>query len=240
MSKTKKPPNLTKARRGSRTNLVLTVAVIAIAAAILGGVLLVNRQSSADNAAQLSGEGHSLSSAGEGAPDLVEFIDFQCEACNAYYNNITSRLLNDYKDRINFTIRLFPLPNHPLGLPAAKAAEAAALQGRFADFYTRLFQEYDTWAGHSEGGSSSEELVRGRTYFIDVASQIGLDVTRFTADMDSDEVAATIQDSIEAGQQLGVTSTPTFFLDGAKFGDSANSYAEFDQQLRTALDQGIG
>ena len=58
--------------------------------------------------------------------------------------------------------------------------------------------------------------------------------------MDSESVMAVVRESSAAGSALGVTSTPTFFFDGQLFGETATSYGDFDQQLRTALDQGIG
>src|SRR5687768_7544535 len=69
---------------------------------------------------------------------LVEFSDFQCPACSAFAPTV--RMLTDkYQDRLLCVYRHFPLPTHSCGKPAAYAAEAAALQGKFWEAETYLF-----------------------------------------------------------------------------------------------------
>jgi protein-disulfide isomerase len=148
---------------------------------------------------------------------LVEFSDFQCPACLAvkpYLDNV----LKTYGDKIQFVYRNFPLDQHPMAKPAAQAAEAAGLQGKYWEMYTLLFNNQ---ANLSEA------------QFPELAKILGLDLEKFSADMKSSAIADKIQADIADGTRFGVNATPTFFLNGKKL-----ELASFDD-LATAVEQAV-
>jgi protein-disulfide isomerase len=133
---------------------------------------------------------------------FVEFLDFECEACGALYPTI-EELKETYGDRITFVVRYMPL--HASSVNASRAAEAAAAQGRFEDMYDMLFQTQAQWG---EQQTPEEDL------FFEFAEELGLDMEQFRADYDDPATLARIEQSEDDGRALGVTGTPTMFMDG--------------------------
>ncbi len=140
----------------------------------------------------------------QGNPDakiyLVEFSDFQCPACKAakpYADGVAQQ----YKDKLLFAYRHFPLESHPFAQKAAQAAEAAAAQGKFWEMYMLLFQNQE---------KLSDNL------FGELAKQLGLDEKKFTDELAAGTYAQTVQNDRSDGLRFGVAGTPTFFLNGKK------------------------
>ena len=133
---------------------------------------------------------------------FVEFLDFACEACGAVFPTI-EQLRAEYGDRVTFVVRYLPL--HASSTEAARAAEAAAGQGRFEDMYRMLFETQSEW------GESQESE---RTRFFSYAEQLGLDMAAFERAFDDPATAATIEQGRSDAESLGLTGTPSFFIDG--------------------------
>src|SRR5882724_12015118 len=131
---------------------------------------------------------------------LVEFGDFECPACGAAYPIVT-QLLNDYKGKITFVFRNYPLPVHPNAPIAAEAAEA---QGMFFEMYDALYTNQKDW------GESTKPM----DYFMKYAKNIGLDENKFKNDVESKKFASKIQADVTDGNALNVSATPTFYLNG--------------------------
>ena len=152
----------------------------------------------------------------ENAPvTIVEYSDFQCPACQAYFY-IVERLVASSTVPIKLVYRHFPLAQHPNAVPASLASEAASVQGKFWDMYRLIFDNYTDWT----------ELTDPKPVFIDYANQIGLNVEQFKTDMASSGLKQKITDSVKEGIEIGVSGTPTFFVNG-KFIDNPRSYEEF-------------
>lgn len=96
-------------------------------------------------------DSHTLLAAPDNKVTVVEFLDYQCPACAGYYMNITKKLEKDYAGRITFVTRNFPLEMHPLAVPAARTAEAAAMQGKYREMYQALYDNYLSWARTADG-----------------------------------------------------------------------------------------
>lgn len=242
MSRTsrQKNRNIMAARRGPSLNLVLTGAVVLVAVLVIGGVLLVNRsgeEGAASNEALFPTGAHTLSKVEGDEVTLVEFLDFQCPACASYYTNITKKLEQDYQGRITFVTRNFPLEVHPLAVPAARAAEAAAKQGKHAGMYHALYDNFDRWA--VDGQSTSSDVGRATAEFEEYATSLGLDLERFRADTASPEVQAVIDRDVADGTKAGVDSTPTFFLNGEEFRPAGRTVADIDRELRAKIDAAL-
>ncbi|MCE6995273.1 DsbA family protein [Saccharothrix sp. S26] len=242
MSRTsrQKNRNILAARRGPSLNVILTGAVVLVAVLVIGGVLVFNRSDedgTASNAALFPAGAHTLSKVEGDKVTLVEFLDFQCPACSSYYTNITKKLEQDYRGRITFVARNFPLEMHPLAVPAARAAEAAGKQGKYAEMYHALYDNFDQWA--VEGQSTSSDVRRATAEFEEYATAAGLDLERFRTDMASQEVQSIIDRDVTDGTEAGVNSTPTFFLDGERFQPTGRTVADIDRELRARIDAAL-
>lgn len=209
---------------------LITVAVIAVL-----GLMLLPRL--------FSGQEDSVYSISVGENDwvrgtttapviLVEYSDFQCPACGAYYPMVKS-LKQEFGDDVAFVYRHFPLmQTHPFAEPAARAAEAAGAQSKFWEMHDLLFENQSTWS------RASNPIQQFSQY----AETLGLDLAQFAEDFESDAAAEKVQNDLRRGVQLGVNSTPTFFLNGKKLqprslSDVRDAVAE---ELEERKDKGQG
>lgn len=129
---------------------------------------------------------------------LVVFADFQCPMCKAEVPELREAVDN-HKGRVKLVFKHFPLPMHEHGEAAAKAGEAAHLQGKF-------------WRMHDQLFAHQEQL--GPEQIEAYAAAAGLDVEQFKADLTSDEVAETVAADKKAGKDLKIGGTPTVFVNG--------------------------
>ncbi|WP_312170925.1 thioredoxin domain-containing protein [Microbacterium sp.] len=188
--------------------------LIAIAAAVvlaIVGILYAMSQSTTVTAPPegeklqtVRTDSHVLDEGGPDAVTVVEFLDFECEACGAFYP-IVEDLREQYAGDITYVVRYFPLPGHINSTQAALAAEAAAQQDRFEDMYHRLFETQAQWGERSE---ETPEVFRG------FAEDLGLDMEAYDAAVADPATLARVQADKSDGETLGVSSTPSFFIDG--------------------------
>ncbi len=224
-------------------NVLLTVGVVVVAIIVLAAVLLTGDDDqpqgspTAPNSVLVNENSHRLTEGGD--VTVVEFLDYQCPACAGYYRNITADVEQDYGDRITFVVRNFPLESHPLALPAAQAAEAAGMQGKFAEMYHALYDNYEQWAVNEAGDQLSDDEDRARAAFDRFATDIGLDIDQFHTDMASDAVAQRIEADKADGEKADVTGTPTLFINGERFSPSGDTFADVRQQFRDRLDAAL-
>jgi protein-disulfide isomerase len=146
----------------------------------------------------------------KGNPDatvtLVEYSDFQCPACAAFAP-VLEDVFNDFGDQIRFEYKHFPLPIHNVAEAAARAAEAAGQQGLFYEFHDLLFENQRTW---SNGANPT-------VFFVQYAEEIGVeDIDKFKRHLKSSLLTEKIQSNIREGRELGISGTPTFFLNGER------------------------
>ncbi|WP_449408931.1 DsbA family protein [Microbacterium maritypicum] len=149
-------------------------------------------------------DSHVLDRGGDGAVTVVEFLDFECEACGAFYP-IVEDLRTRFAGDITYVVRYFPLPGHINSTQAALAAEAAAQQDRFEDMYHRLFETQAQWG---ENSVETPEVFRG------FAEDLGLDLAAYDAAIADPATLERVQADKSDGEKLGVRSTPSFFIDG--------------------------
>ena len=150
---------------------------------------------------------------------IVEWSDFQCPFCGRV--NATLRQIEDaYGDQVALVFKHLPLPMHPQAPAAHAAAEAAHRQGHFWAMHDRIFAnprkvDAATLAGY--------------------AREIGLDLDRFRRDSESEAVREKIRSDAQEAGELGVTGTPSFFVNG-RFLSGAQPFASFkrliDEELR--------
>lgn len=215
-------------QKGVSTNTKITVGLlIAVLAGLAALFIFVERDIGSQDAAErlVRPESHLLSqAAGEEGVTLVEFLDFECPGCAAVYPAI-ERLRQEYEGQITFVPRHFPLDIHPNAENAALAAEAASNQGKFAEMYAKLFETQAEWA-NAQGDQTAT--------FERYADELGLDVARFRDDLADPDTARRVRNDQNDGVALGVSGTPTFFLNGERY-DGPPTY----DGLRTAIDKAL-
>ena len=135
---------------------------------------------------------------------LEEYGDYQCPPCGILYP-VLKEIEHEYGDQLRVVFRHFPLTKiHKNAMMAAQAAEAARNQRKFWEMHDKLYRNQNAW----------KDLADGRPTFIGYARELGLNVERFSREMDSSEVQQRITSDMQRGSGVGVTGTPTVFIEG--------------------------
>lgn len=136
---------------------------------------------------------------------LEEFGDFQCPPCGLLHPVLKTMETEFGPDKLRIVFREYPLvPNHVHALAAARAAEAAGLQGRFWEMHDLIYEHQKDWA----------EVFDVRPIFEGYAKTIGLDMKQFQTENSSEIVERRIFLDGKRAHALGVQGTPTVFLNG--------------------------
>jgi len=186
--------------------VIITLAAVVVLG--IGGIVYALNQRAAapaGDAETIRSDTHVLDEGGADAVTVVEFLDFECPSCGAFYP-IVEDLREKYDGEITYAVRYFPLPGHVNSTQAALAAEAAAQQGRFEDMYDALFTTQSQWG--MKVTEESPELFRA------FAEEIGLDMAAYDAAVADPATLERVRSDKADGEALGVQSTPTFFVDG--------------------------
>jgi len=175
---------------------------------------------------------------------IEEFGDFQCIPCGNLFPKL-KKVEADYGERLRVVFRHKPMHKHEHAVLAARAAEAAGLQGRFWEMHDLLFENSGRWTkGVDTIGpetSPSRRLespllampVEVRDVFLRYAETLKLDVERFKTDMDSDEVKKRIDADQARADSLAIDRTPTLYINGHLV--SGNSHRSVET-LHAAID----
>lgn len=151
---------------------------------------------------------------------MVEFSDFQCPFCSRAHDTV-EQVMQAYAGKVRLVFRQFPLDIHKNAAKAAEAALCANEQGKFWEYHDVLFKNQQTL-----------EVAQLK----DHANAVGLDQVKFASCLDSSKFSKTVQDDMSAGQQVGVSGTPAFFINGVML-SGAMPFDEFkrviDQELGT-------
>jgi protein-disulfide isomerase len=151
---------------------------------------------------------------------LVEFGDYECPACGVY-SPLVKQLLTEFTGKINYVFRNYPLPQHKNAPITSYAVEAAGLQGKYWEMHEKIYASQADWSNLSD----PKDLLIG------YAKDFGLDVVKFASDLSSQTVKDKVQNDTNDGNTIGITETPTFYLNGQKI-TLGGSY----DQLKSAVD----
>ena len=155
---------------------------------------------------------------------LIEYADYECPAC-ASYQPLLNQVQDEYPDKVKIVYRHFPLITiHPNAFSASKAAEAAGLQDKFWKMHEILYEKQEEW---------SEER-NAKNTFIGYAESLELDVDKFKNDFESEEVKKRVEEDLIEAQSLGLSGTPTFYLNGKKL-NGVRNYDDMKQKIEEAL-----
>jgi protein-disulfide isomerase len=159
---------------------------------------------------------------------IVEFSDFQCPFCRAFFEDTYAQLKKTYIDtgKARLVFRHFPLSFHPAAKPAALAAQCANDQSKFWQYHDKIFIE------QAKKGNGTVEF--GSTELKLWASQLGLNMETFNSCFDSAKYAKDIEDDIQVGSNAGVSGTPSFFING-KLLVGAQPFSAFQKAIDAEL-----
>lgn len=214
------------------SKIFIGIGVVTVIIVIIGALTIGNRpgknqdQKTLDKAKVemlVRGDTHAVRAA-KAKVTVVEFGDFQCPACGVAHT-VAKQIKNDYKGRINFAFREFPLIQvHKNAYVAALAAEAAGGQGKFWEMHDLLFENQEKW-------SEKKDPV---DVFAVYAKKIGIDVDKFKKDVKDKKYDKNIQSDMDDGTQLGISSTPTFFINDKVY-PGVLKYDEFKSNIEGEL-----
>jgi protein-disulfide isomerase len=152
----------------------------------------------------------------DNAPVVVdEYSDLQCPACASVSPEV-ERIARDNPDLIKLTFHHFPLPQHESAFRAAQASECANEQGKFWEFADSAFQ-------------NQSNLTDSK--FIEIAESLNLNKPQFQACLDSNISQAPVRADLSLGNSMGVSYTPSFFVNGKLIRYSGRE--TFEGYLRT-------
>lgn len=153
---------------------------------------------------------------------LVEYGDYQCPACAAFHP-VVEGIFNEAEGQIRLVYRHYPLKNiHPNAEMAARAVQAAGLQGAYWELHDIVYERQTEWA--------SIPRTSARNKILEYARELGLDAEQLDQAIDSDAVKNKVDADIDSGDAAGVNSTPSFFVNGVRIA-GANSFEEFRLQI---------
>jgi protein-disulfide isomerase len=145
---------------------------------------------------------------------IVAFSDFQCPYCSRVLDTL-KQVETTYGEKVAVSFKNFPLPMHPDAPKAAEAGQCAADQGKFWEMHDKMFQNQQ---------ALKEEQLKG------YATELGLDATAFGACLDSGKYKDEVVADHEAGEAVGVSGTPAFFVNG-RFLNGALPFDQFKEAI---------
>ena len=207
-----------------KNSIIITVIIVAVVAL---AIFLMRAPSITSEPANIAG-GATETDWVKGNIDakvtLIEYSDFQCPACGAFYP-IIKQIEAEFGDRIALVYRHFPLRQiHANAEATARAAEAAGKQGKFWEMHDLLFERQADW-------SNQLGVVTTVTQY---AEELGLNIEQFETDLASDEIKDNVNDDLQSALKAGFNSTPTFVLNGQKLSNPRN-FEQFVELINDAL-----
>ncbi len=213
---------------------------ILLAALIISGTLLFTKGQSGPGTAQLGGapqeqgkpvdikinsDDHVLGNK-DAKVTIIVYADFRCPFCERFYTQTEKQLIADYvnTDKARFIFRNFAFLGQQ-SIWASEAAECAAEQDKYWEYYNWLF---------SNQAPESDLDYYSKANLTKYAGKVGLNTAQFTSCLNSDKYAKRVADDSASGRAVGVTGTPTTFVNGQKI-VGAQPYEAFKQAIDALL-----
>jgi len=151
---------------------------------------------------------------------IVEFSDYACPYCAKFALEVEKKIIENYKDAVKLVFRDFPVHGE-ISYKAAEAANCAREQGKFWEYHYLLFERQNEWYNNA-------------SKFLSYAGELGLDLEKFRACLDSGKYREEVEKDLRDGISYGVKGTPTFFInDDMVLG--YRSYEEFARLIEERL-----
>lgn len=138
---------------------------------------------------------------------IVEYSDFQCPACQKA-EPVLQQIFSqpEYRDKIRFVFRHYPLPGHRWASLAHQAAECAHQEKRFWDYHDRLYAEQAQWSA----------LENPMETFLRYAQELSLPLESFGLCLANPDIRRRVLEDRNKGDAMRIQSTPTFFMNGER------------------------
>jgi len=161
---------------------------------------------------------------------LEEYGDYQCPPCGQLYPEL-KQIEHEYGSQVQIVFHHFPLSRiHKNAMIAAHAAEAARNQNKFWEMHDKLYRNQGQWA------DAGDPL----PIFTAYAKELGLKIDQFTSDLQSNQIDQRISADIQRGTAMGVTGTPTVFLDSHLVKYEATNAEGLRRGINILLEQKAG
>lgn len=165
--------------------------------------------------------------------EILEFVDYSCPSCARFAGFAGKLLRQNYVETADAPVRWvlhdFVLGSFPNSVPAAIAARCAGDQGLYWPMHDLLFSQQTSWYTSSSPGD----------VFADIASQVGLEMGSWRECVSEGRHLEEIAASRKYGEQLGVGSTPTVFLNGQRVDLAGREpYSHIEGLIQAALEAG--
>lgn len=208
--------------KNSSTRTLIWIGVIAGICLFIYGLLRLASSTDSFGLPPVTARDHVLGSPTSSIV-LIEYSDFQCPACGAYYPFI-KQLTQEMGNRMALVARNFPLPQHNNAQKAAQTAEAAAKQNKYWEMHDLLFERQNFWQDETDPDQK----------FLSYAELLGLNTSTFVRDYNSDEIKKTIQTDVDGANSAAVDRTPSFFLNGKRITNLPENYADLKKIVEEA------
>lgn len=154
---------------------------------------------------------------------IVEFLDPECEACAAMYP-ITKEVLKEFKDQVTFVVRYMPF--HGNSKYVANILEGARAQGKYWEAMELLFANQSQWASHDKPNINVVP---------EILAPLKLNMTKIIEDAKAGKYDQIIMQDMEDGRKIGVTRTPTYFINGNMLFNLG--YGPLKQEIQSQLNR---
>lgn len=155
---------------------------------------------------------------------LEEFADLECPPCANLHSEL-EKIKAEYGERVRFVFRHFPLDSHRHAAEAARAAEAAGMQGKFWEMQDILFKRQEQWS----------EAENAEPLFVNYARALALDTDKFRRDTNSEQANNRVAADRKRGESVDIEATPSLFINGTEVSPEAMS----PEGIRTAINAAL-
>lgn len=135
---------------------------------------------------------------------IVEFSEYQCPFCAQYVEGAYVQLWAEYGNQIRYIFRDYPLPFHQHAQKASEAARCAGDQGDYWGYHDLLFAGQSQWSAQS----TVDDVFEG------YAKELGLNTSQFSDCLSQGKFTQAVKNDFALGQRVGVSGTPSFFING--------------------------
>jgi protein-disulfide isomerase len=156
---------------------------------------------------------------------IVEFSEYECPYCQRYIQQAYTQIMDEYGDKIRYVFHDYPLEFHQHAKTMANVARCAGEQNKYWQMHDLLFANRNEWAEKED----VTETVVG------YADTLDLDAAGFRACVTNDKYGKEVQADFTLGQKVGVSGTPTFYINGRQL-VGAQPYAAF----KVIIDEELG
>ena len=238
--KSKRQERREKMRNQAQRSRLTMIGLIVVGAALLVFAVVLTQKKSVENIIAVTPaslpNANGLTLGDPNAKVAIDtFEDFQCPACKNFSESIETAIIQNLVEtgKAKYTFHNYPFidgrstDSGGESDQAANASMCANEQGRFWDMKTIM---YTNWNGENQGGLSNARLEA-------MAESIGLDMTAFNNCFDANKYQNDIQADLDLGDQMGVSGTPSVFVNGVRAGQPG--YIPTYQEIATAVEAAL-